>query len=79
MVCPIKKTKKDFFRGFVYYQGIENDKIISQIVRISKFCAQNGDRVLLEQHKLQNLGYKKFATQISLLLNFQENFGNRKL
>ena len=31
--------------GVVYYQKVENEKIISQIVGISKICDQNGDRV----------------------------------
>ena len=29
----------------VYYQKVENEKIISQIVWVSEFCELNGDRV----------------------------------
>ena len=31
--------------GVVYFQKVENEKIISQIVGISKICDQNGDGV----------------------------------
>ena len=40
------QTKLQIIHDFVCYQRIENEKIIIQFVRISKFCGQNGDRVL---------------------------------
>ena len=45
---PCIKNKEhllDFVITFVYYQRVDNEKIISQIVRISEVCDQNGDWV----------------------------------
>ena len=39
-------------KSFVFCQKIENEKIISQIVGISKLCAQNGDRVFARMTKV---------------------------
>ena len=38
---------------YSWLKTIDNERIISQIVEISKFCDWNGDMVSLEQQKLQ--------------------------
>ena len=51
---------------FVYYQKIENEKIISQIVGSSEACDQNGDNKLPYLHYATRKGlfvkYKKYGT-----------------
>ena len=41
-----KLSVANLFFGFSFLQRIDKEKIIVQIFRDSKYCSQNGDRVL---------------------------------
>ena len=56
-LSQIKKDDEEL-NFIIFQQRIENEKIISQIVRINKVCDQNGERKLFERHKLLYFQYK---------------------